>query len=216
MSQPLDIAALRQDYVAHGLRRADLATDPFQQFTKWFGEAAEAKIRDVNAMSLATATPDGAPEVRIVLLKGITERGFVFFTNYSSPKGKQIEANPRVALCFFWVQLERQIRITGVAERTSVKDSAEYFHSRPVGSQLGAWASPQSEVIANREVLESQLAEAAQKFADNAIPLPTHWGGYLVVPETIEFWQGRTNRLHDRFRYRPQPDGSWVSERLAP
>ncbi len=216
MNSPLDIAALRHDYVAHGLRRADLDPDPFKQFAKWFGEAAAAQIRDVNAMALGTATDDGAPDVRIVLLKGISEHGFVFFTNYDSTKGKQIAANPRVALNLFWVQLERQIRISGTAEKTTRGESEEYFHSRPIGSQLGAWASPQSEVIANREILEAQLAEATQKFADNIVPLPAHWGGYRVVPQTIEFWQGRTNRLHDRFRYRKQSDGSWLIERLAP
>ncbi|MEP6821128.1 MAG: pyridoxamine 5'-phosphate oxidase [Chthoniobacterales bacterium] len=216
MKAPFDIAALRHDYVAHGLRRADLDADPFQQFAKWFSEAAAAEIRDVNAMSLATSSLDGTPDVRIVLLKGLSERGFVFFTNYESAKGRQIAANPRVALCLFWVQLERQIRVTGQAEKTTNEESKTYFISRPIGSQLGAWASPQSEVIANREVLEAQLAEATRKFADNVVPLPTQWGGYRVVPETIEFWQGRTNRLHDRFRYRQQSGGSWLIERLAP
>ena len=216
MDSPIDIAALRHDYVAHGLRRADLDADPIVQFTKWFAEAAAAQLRDVNAMSLGTIRDDGAPEVRIVLLKGISEHGFVFFTNYESAKGKQIAANPRVALTLFWVQLERQIRITGTAEKTSLTESEEYFHTRPLGSQLGAWASPQSEVIADREVLEAQLAEATQKFAGEVVPLPARWGGYRVVPQTIEFWQGRTNRLHDRFRYRRESAGSWLIERLAP
>ncbi|MEO5721686.1 MAG: pyridoxamine 5'-phosphate oxidase [Chthoniobacterales bacterium] len=216
MASSLDIAALRHDYVAHGLRRADLPADPIAQFSKWFGEAAAAEIRDVNAMALATATPDGTPDARIVLLKGVSERGFVFFTNYASAKGQQLEANPRVALNFFWVQLERQIRITGRAEKTSGAESEEYFHSRPIGSQFGAWASPQSEVIANRAALEARLTAATQKFADGRVPLPQHWGGYRVVPQTIEFWQGRTNRLHDRFRYRRQAEGSWLIERLAP
>lgn len=216
MNTPLDIAALRHDYAAHGLRRADLDLDPIKQFEKWFAEAAAAQIRDVNAMSLATAMPDGAPDVRVVLLKGINARGFLFFTNYESAKGKQIAGNPRVALNFFWVQLERQIRIHGQAEKTTAAESEEYFHSRPLGSQLGAWASAQSEVIADRAVLESQLALFTQKFADGSVPLPPHWGGYLVVPETIEFWQGRPNRLHDRFRYTRQKPTGWLIERLSP
>lgn len=216
MTAPLDIAALRHDYVAHGLRRADLLPDPIAQFSKWFGEAAAAEIRDVNAMALATVMADGTPDVRIVLLKGISARGFVFFTNYESAKGKQIAADPRVALNLFWVQLERQIRISGTAEKTTIAESEEYFHSRPPGSQLGAWASAQSEVIADRAILEAQLTEATQKFASTPVPLPSHWGGYRVVPQTIEFWQGRTNRLHDRFRYRKQSEGSWLIERLAP
>jgi len=214
-SRQLNIAALRHDYLAHGLRREDLDPDPIKQFSKWFGEAAAAEIRDVNAMSLATATPDGAPSVRIVLLKGISDRGFVFFTNYTSEKGRQLEQNPRAALNLFWVQLERQIRIDGPVEKTSRKESEEYFHSRPIGSQLGAWASKQSEVIENRDLLETQLADVRQRFEGGPIPLPPQWGGYRVVPETIEFWQGRTNRLHDRFRYSRQSTG-WLIERLSP
>lgn len=216
MDSPLDLAALRHDYVANGLRRADLAADPFRQFAKWFEEAAAAEIRDVNAMALATGTRDGTPDLRIVLLKDVSKGGFVFFTNYESAKGKQIDANPRVVLNFFWAQLERQIRISGAATKISDRESEEYFQSRPIGSQLGAWASQQSEVIASRDVLEAQLAEVARKFADKAVPLPPHWGGYRVVPETIEFWQGRTNRLHDRLRYTRQSDGGWLIERLSP
>ena len=216
MDTPLDIAALRHDYVAHGLRRVDLDPDPIKQFARWFGDAAAAKIRDVNAMSLATATPDGRPSARVVLLKAISERGFVFFTNYASEKGRLLEANPQAALNFFWPQLERQIRIDGSVEKTSRDESEEYFHSRPLGSQLGAWASSQSEVIASREALEVSLALVTEQYAGGAIPLPPHWGGYRLMPETIEFWQGRTNRLHDRFRYRRQEDSGWIIERLAP
>jgi pyridoxamine 5'-phosphate oxidase len=215
-SRQLNIAALRQDYVAHGLRRADLDPDPIKQFAKWFGEAAAADIRDVNAMSLATATADGTPSSRIVLLKAISDRGFVFYTNYASAKGRELEQNPRAALNLFWVQLERQIRISGAVEKTTREESEEYFHSRPIGSQLGAWASEQSEVIANREALEARLTEVTDRYGGGVIPLPPHWGGYRVVPATIEFWQGRTNRLHDRFRYTRSPDGTWLIERLSP
>jgi pyridoxamine 5'-phosphate oxidase len=214
--QPLDIAALRHDYVAHGLRRADLDADPIKQFAKWFGEAAAAEIRDVNAMTLATATPDGRPSARIVLLKAISDRGFVFFTNYHSAKGRELEANPHAALTFFWVQLERQIRVSGVVEKTSREESEEYFRSRPIGSQLGAWSSAQSESIASREVLETNLAEVTSRFAGTDVPLPPQWGGYRLQPDAIEFWQGRTNRLHDRFRYRREDGARWALERLAP
>lgn len=215
-SRQLDIAALRQDYVAHGLRRADLDPDPIRQFSKWFGEAAAAEIRDVNAMCLSTVGAEGIPASRIVLLKGISERGFVFYTNYESAKGAELAKNPRAALNFFWVQLERQIRINGSVEKTSRAESEEYFQSRPVGSQLGAWASQQSEVIPNREALEDNLAEVTKRFGTGPVPLPENWGGYRVVPETIEFWQGRTNRLHDRFRYSRHADGRWIIERLSP
>jgi pyridoxamine 5'-phosphate oxidase len=216
-SRPLDIAALRHDYVAHGLRRADLDADPIKQFNTWFNEAAAAEIRDVNAMSLATISADGTPAARIVLLKGISERGFVFFTNYESEKGRQLAQNPMAALCLFWVQLERQIRITGAVEKTSREESEAYFQSRPIGSQLGAWASKQSEPIANREALEARLAEVQARFGGGPVSLPPYWGGYRVVPEAIEFWQGRTNRLHDRFRYSRAREGdAWLIERLSP
>ncbi len=216
VTTPLDIAALRHDYVAHGLRRADLDPDPIKQFGIWFGEAAAAQIRDVNAMTLATATADGAPSARIVLLKAISDRGFVFFTNYLSDKGRQLDANPRAALCLFWVQLERQIRIEGAVEKTSRQESEEYFRSRPLGSRLGAWTSTQSEVIADRAALEARLSEVTTQYEGADVPLPPHWGGYRVKPTSIEFWQGRTNRLHDRFRYTRQSDGSWQIDRLSP
>lgn len=216
LDPPLDLAALRHDYVALGLRRADLAPDPIRQFAAWFDAAAAAQIRDANAMALATATPDGAPSSRIVLLKGVSEHGFVFFTNYTSEKGRQIEANPQVALNFFWVQLERQIRINGRAGKISAEESDAYFRSRPLGSQLSAWASSQSEVIADRTLLEAELTRVTQRFPDGQVPRPPHWGGYRVIPETVEFWQGRANRLHDRFRYTRQNDGTWRIDRLAP
>jgi pyridoxamine 5'-phosphate oxidase len=215
-TMPPDLTGLRNEYAAHGLRRADLHVDPLQQFSAWFAAALAADIRDVNAMSLATASPDGKPSVRIVLLKGFDERGFAFFTNYDSEKGRQLEANPYAALAFYWVQLERQVRISGAVERTSREDSAAYFHSRPVGSRLGAWASKQSEVVDARQVLDSRLTEMTERFENGEIPLPPHWGGYRVKPDKFEFWQGRPNRLHDRFHYSRRDDGAWQIDRLAP
>src|SRR3954449_11916644 len=200
MDTSLDPASASYEHPARGLRRRDLDLDPIKQFGNWFTAAIEAGIRDVNAMSLATATPDGRPSVRIVLLKGFGHDGFIFFTNYESEKGKQLEANPYAALGFYWVELDRQVRVSGEVEKTSRDESQSYFHSRPVGSQLSAWASRQSEVLDGRRVLDARLAAITERFGDKAIPLPPHWGGYRVKPETIEFWQGRANRLHDRFR----------------
>lgn len=211
-----ELTGLRHEYDAHGLRRADLHSDPFKQFGAWFAAALAADIRDVNAMSLATATPDGKPSVRIVLLKAFDDRGFTFFTNYDSEKGKHLEANPHAALNFFWPQLERQIRISGSVERTSREDSAAYFHSRPPGSRLGAWVSKQSEVIDSRQILDARLEQMEERFADGEIPLPPHWGGYRLDPDRIEFWQGRPNRLHDRFLYSREAGGPWQIDRLAP
>jgi pyridoxamine 5'-phosphate oxidase len=211
-----ELTGLRHEYDAHGLRRADLHSDPFKQFGAWFAAALAADIRDVNAMSLATATPDGKPSVRIVLLKGFDERGFTFFTNYDSEKGKDLEANPYGALCFFWVKLERQVRISGPVERTSREDSAAYFHSRPPGSRLGAWVSKQSEIIDSRQILDARLQQMSERFEDGEITLPPHWGGYRLNPEQIEFWQGRPNRLHDRFRYSRGAGNTWQIDRLAP
>ena len=215
-TMPPDLTGLRNEYAAHGLRRADLHSDPLRQFGAWFAAALAADIRDVNAMSLATSTPDGKPSVRIVLLKGFDERGFAFFTNYDSEKARDLETNPHAALGFYWAQLERQVRISGAVERTSREDSAAYFHSRPIGSQLGAWASKQSEVIDARRILDSRLTEMTERFGNGEIPLPPHWGGYRVKPDKIEFWQGRPNRLHDRFRYSRRADGTWLIDRLAP
>ena len=167
-------------------------------------------------MSLATAGPHSKPSVRIVLLKGFDQDGFIFFTNYESEKGKQLEENPYAALAFYWIELDRQIRISGKAEKTSREESQTYFHSRPIGSQLSAWASRQSEVLDGRRVLDARMAEMTERFREKPIPLPPHWGGYRVKPEAIEFWQGRPNRLHDRFRYTRQADSNWLIERLAP
>jgi pyridoxamine 5'-phosphate oxidase len=213
---PSELTGLRHEYDAHGLRRADLHSNPFKQFSAWFAAALAADIRDVNAMTLATATPDGKPSARIVLLKGFDERGFAFFTNYDSEKGRQLETNPHAALAFYWVKLERQIRISGPVEKTSREDSAAYFHSRPPGSRLGAWASKQSEVIDSRQILDARLEQMVERFEGGEIPLPPHWGGYRVKPDQIEFWQGRPNRLHDRFRYSRRADGTWQIDRLAP
>jgi pyridoxamine 5'-phosphate oxidase len=215
-TMPPDLTGLRSEYAAHGLRRADLHPDPLHQFGAWFAAALGADIREVNAMTLATATPDGKPSARVVLLKGFDEQGFAFFTNYDSEKGRELEANPFAALVFYWTQLERQVRIAGAVERTSREDSAAYFHSRPVGSQLGAWASKQSEVIDARQVLDARLMEVTERYENGDVPLPPHWGGYRVKPESFEFWQGRPNRLHDRFRYSRQANGTWLIDRLAP
>jgi pyridoxamine 5'-phosphate oxidase len=211
-----ELSGLRHEYDAHGLRRADLHSDPIEQFNAWFAAALAAEMRDPNAMSLATASPEGKPSVRIVLLKGVDHRGFSFFTNYDSEKGRHLDANPFAALAFYWSKLERQVRITGPVERTSREDSAAYFHSRPVGSRLGAWVSRQSEVVDARQVLDARMEAMRERFHNSEITLPPHWGGYRLKPETLEFWQGRPNRLHDRFRYSRRDDNSWQIDRLAP
>ena len=216
MGLPRDPAASRYEHIGKGLRRSDLNPDPIKQFANWFTTAIETGIRDVNAMSLATAGQDAKPSVRIVLLKRFDEDGFVFFTNYESEKGKQLEANPYAALGFYWIELDRQIRISGKVDKTSREESQTYFHSRPVGSQLSAWASRQSAVLDGRRVLDARMEEMNERFADKRVPLPPHWGGYRLKPDNMEFWQGRSNRLHDRFRYTRQSDGSWLIERLAP
>jgi pyridoxamine 5'-phosphate oxidase len=216
MMEAIDIAGLRREYETEGLRRADLHPDPIEQFSTWFSTAVSSALPDANAISLATATPDGKPSARVVLLKGFDQRGFVFFTNYQSGKGRELEANPRAAFVIYWVPLERQIRVAGEVEKTTRAESLAYFQSRPRGSQLGAWVSHQSEVIDARRILEGRLAEMTERFAGGGIELPPHWGGYRMVPNEIEFWQGRANRLHDRFRYTRQGDGSWNLDRLAP
>lgn len=211
------IADLRQNYTLAGLVEADVNCDPIQQFNLWFQQALNADLIEPNAMTLATATPDGKPSARIVLLKGVSDRGFVFYTNYESQKGKQLVANPYAALVFLWDKLERQIRIEGKVKKLSPAESAEYFHSRPKASQLGAWASNQSSVIQCREVLEQKLADLQAQYSnDKTVPLPEHWGGFRVIPNRIEFWQGRPSRLHDRLVYDLQGDGSWLISRLSP
>ncbi len=210
------IADLRKDYQLQSLSENNVAADPVLQFQAWWEEALQSEIAEVNAMTLATASSDGLPSARIVLLKGFSERGFSFFTNYNSFKGQQLSENPRACLVFFWKELERQVRITGVVEKLTEQDSDAYFNSRPPGSRIGAWASPQSQVIESRQWLEANEHEVQQEFGNKAIPRPEHWGGYLVKPVCVEFWQGRLNRLHDRIQYMLNPDGSWKVERLAP
>lgn len=209
-----DVAALRREYTREGLRRADLDADPVSQFRKWFGEAAAAELVEPNAMVLGT-TDGKRPSSRTVLLKAYDERGFVFFTNYESRKAQEIASHPEVSLLFPWYPLERQVGILGRAERISAAESLAYFASRPHGSRLGAWVSQQSSVVNSRKFLEMKWDEMKRKFADGEIPLPSFWGGIRVVPTEVEFWQGRENRLHDRFRYTRSGD-AWTIERLAP
>ncbi len=213
----MDISHLREDYTKAGLDRDSLQDNPFDQFEIWFQQAQEAHLPEPNAMSLATASASGTPSLRTVLLKYFDNSGFVFFTNYSSNKARDITANPQVAVMFPWVALERQVIVQGVAEKISTTESLRYFTSRPKGSQLGAWVSQQSAVISGRKVLELKLDEMKRKFKKGKVPLPDFWGGYRVVPDKIEFWQGRSNRLHDRFQYsRPTMEAEWQIDRLAP
>ena len=212
----MSVADLRKEYTLHGLSETDLDPNPFRQFQVWFEQALAAGLPEPNAMTLATATPDGRPSARMVLIKGADERGFVFFSNYESRKGRELDANPYAALVFYWAELERQIRIEGRVERVSPQESDAYFQSRPAGSRLGAWASRQSAVIAGRAELEGRLADLAAQHPGGDVPRPPHWGGYRVVPESIKFWQGRPSRLHDRLRYRLREDGTWLVERLSP
>lgn len=214
--QQINIKDLRQDYRSAFLLEKDVENNPFKQFEKWFSEAVKANVLEPNAMTLATATKEGLPSARVVLLKGFDDEGFTFFTNYNSEKGKQIEDNPKAALTFFWGDVERQIRIEGDIKKISVQESEEYFHSRPKGSQVGAIVSPQSEVIPNREFLENNLALLTETYSNKEVTKPEHWGGYKVIPHTIEFWQGRSNRLHDRILFSLTTEGSWKIERLAP
>lgn len=211
-----NIADIRRDYYHQQLHEAQVDKNPVKQFEKWWHEAVRAEIDEVNAMTLATASADGFPSARIVLLKGFSEEGFSFFTNYESYKAQQLAENPRACLVFFWKELERQVRITGLVEKLSEKESDEYFHSRPEASQIGAMVSPQSHVIENRNWLDQKFNEQVSKLQGTAIQRPSFWGGYIVKPVEIEFWQGRPGRLHDRLQYTMQDSGQWKIERLAP
>jgi pyridoxamine 5'-phosphate oxidase len=206
---------MRSEYTRGTLTEADVDADPVVQFGRWFEQAEQAGLLEPTAMALATATPDGRPSARMVLLRGFDERGFCFYTNYESRKGAELAANPLAALVFWWGPLERQVRIEGRVTPTSRAESEAYFHSRPPGSQLSAAASPQSRVVDSRAMLERRVAELATHLSDGGLPLPDFWGGYRLVHETVEFWQGRPNRLHDRLRYR-RADATWKIERLAP
>lgn len=211
-----NIADIRKDYQLQTLLEIDIAADPFTQFNRWWDDAVKSELDEVNAMTLATASLTGIPAARIVLLKSVTNVGFVFFTNYNSHKGKELEENPRACLVFFWKELERQIRITGKVEKVTEHESDEYFNSRPAGSRIAAWASPQSNVITSRAVIEQNIVKLEEQFSDSEIARPRHWGGYVVIPTIIEFWQGRPSRLHDRLQYSKMQDESWRIERLAP
>ena len=211
-----ELASTRRDYRLGKLDREDLQTDPIAQFKLWMEQAIEAKVIEPTAMSLSTVGVDGRPLIRTVLLKGVDSRGFVFFTNLESRKARQLAENPHAALLFPWLALERQVIVTGSADKISLPEVIQYFTSRPRDSQLSAWASPQSKVLSSRQVLEMEWARIKAKFADGEIPLPSFWGGFRLKPLTIEFWQGGPHRLHDRFQYNRQPDDSWLIERLAP
>jgi len=213
----VSIADLRREYTRGGLREDDLAVDPFSQFNKWFNEAITAVVNEPNAMTLATATREGVPSARTVLLKGCESSGFVFYTNYDSQKGRELAENPHAALVFFWPELERQVRVAGPVEKTSREESEAYFHSRPRTSQIGAWASEQSKVLTGAFELEKRVAWYLARHAVGTVPLPPNWGGYRVIPLSVEFWQGRPSRLHDRLRYRREAVTSpWIIERLSP
>ncbi len=211
----MNLYDIRTDYKSHTLNKDEVEKNPIHQFQKWMNEAMKADIGDVNAFTLATVDEKNHPTARMVLLKEVNDYGFVFFTNYLSNKGKQMGENPFVAINFFWKELERQVRIDGIVEKISEEDSDDYFNSRPRESQIGAWASPQSSIIHNRPVLESRVEFYTEKFKNKTIPRPPQWGGYIVRPDTIEFWQGRPSRLHDRLLYEWH-DGHWIIERLAP
>jgi pyridoxamine 5'-phosphate oxidase len=210
------IADIRREYSQQSLSENDVETDPILQFKKWWSHVLTAGVEEPNAMTLATASMEAVPSARIVLLKDFNEKGFVFFTNYNSYKGQQLSENPKACLVFFWKEMERQVRITGLVFKLSAAESDEYFNSRPEASRIGAWASPQSQVIENRDWLDERFNKLSAEMKDENIQRPSHWGGYIVKPVIIEFWQGRPNRLHDRIQYSLQEDGTWKIERLAP
>ncbi len=211
----MTISDLRKEYRLASLGEHDTDPDPIAQFQRWFQQAKEAKAAEPNAMTLATCTPDAYPSARMVLLKGVDARGFVFFTDYRSRKGQELVDNPHAALCFWWHELERQVRIVGAVQRIARSESAEYFASRPHGARVGAWVSHQSQVIASRDVLEEGVEAMTEKFRTGDVPLPDHWGGFRVIPDEVEFWQGRESRLHDRIVY-VRDGGRWVRRRLSP
>jgi len=211
----LDLAALRRDYALATLDERDVEADPIRQFERWFADAAAARVPEPNAMTLSTATRDGVPSARIVLLKGVDANGFAFYTDYRSRKGAELAENPLAALTFLWKEIERQVRITGSVSRVSTHESDAYFRTRPLGSRLGAWASHQSAVLASREELEARVQDVIGRFPDGDVPLPPHWGGFRVAPDEIELWQGRPDRLHDRLLYRRGERG-WEISRLSP
>lgn len=213
--QGSSLADIRTDYRRAALTEADVDADPIAQFRKWFDEAINAAVLEPNAMCLATATPDAYPSARMVLLKGVDDRGFVFYTDSRSRKGHELADNPHASLCFFWPELERQTRISGAVQRVSKAEAEAYFSSRPLPSRIGAWTSQQSSVLPSREALERELAANQERFASGDVPLPEHWGGFRVVPEEIEFWQGRPSRLHDRIQFIRQ-HGAWTRRRLSP
>lgn len=218
MGDDRELTILRREYAVGGLAESDLTAEPIAMFRRWLHDATAAGLHEPNAMVVATATPHGVPSTRLVLLKGLNEHGFVFFTNYASRKGEELDDNPACALLFPWQDLERQVRVEGTATRLSEMENAAYFRTRPRASQLGAWASPQSQVVTSREDLDRRYADASARFEDADIGLPPTWGGYLVAPEMVEFWQGRRGRMHDRLRYvRDEAGGGgWRTERLAP
>jgi pyridoxamine 5'-phosphate oxidase len=211
----MSLADIRRDYARHALDEKDVDPDPIRQFERWFADALAIDALEANAATLATATPDGRPSARIVLLKGCDPRGFTFFTNYESRKGRDLAANPRAALLFFWKELERQVAVEGPVEKVAAEESEGYFQVRPEASRIGAWASRQSQVVPSREFLEERYREFEAKFAGSAVPRPGYWGGFRILPEAVEFWQGRPSRLHDRLRYRKE-GGAWTIERLSP